>query len=126
MKCQPRRKKNYSHLSPIWDAYCAGTKATRGPRPKFTIYEEVVSETLRLLSPSVPNTTVEIPAFTAWDVKDLKGSMEYLKTPFCRCATTYSAYKGMMTFNSSNVEVRWKKRVLHLVQLPDCTEQSSD
>jgi hypothetical protein len=126
MKCQPKRKKNYSHLSPTWDVYCAGTKATKGHQRKYTIYEEVVSETLRLLSPSVPNTTVEIPVFTGLDVKDLKGHTEYLKTPFCRYATTYSVYKGMMNFNSSNVEVRVKKRVSHLVQLPDYIEQSND
>ena len=126
MKCQLKRKKNYSHLSPTWDAYCAGTKATRGRQRKYTIYEEVVSETLRLLSPSVPNTTVAIPVFTDLDAKDLNGSTAYLRMPFYRCATTYSAYKEMMNFNSSNVAVRWKKRVSHLVQRLDYIEQSND
>jgi hypothetical protein len=52
--------------------------------------------------------------------------MEFLKTPSYRSAMKYLKLVENPNLNSVNVEVRWKKRVSHLVQLPDCTEQSND
>jgi hypothetical protein len=117
MKWYRSNKKNYSHLSPIWDAYYVGTRAGRVPWQRYTIFAEVVSETLRLLSPSVPNTTVEIKVFTDLGAKDLNGSTAYLRTPFCKYATTSSDFKENQP--KTNVEVRVKRRFLHLVQQPD-------
>ena len=121
MKWYRSNKKNYSHLSPTWDVYCAGTKATRGRPQRYTIFEEVVSETLRLLSPSVPNTTVEIWAFTDLDAKDLNGSTAYLRRPFCRCATTSSISKEKKV--NKPIVILKKRRSLHLAPQPDCIEQ---
>lgn len=47
--------------------------------PIYITLDEVVKEALLLLSPFVLNITLEIPVFTLWDAKDLKGNMEHLK-----------------------------------------------
>ena len=113
-------KNNYIHLYPTWDVYCAGTTATRGRPQKYTIFAEVVSEALRLLSHSVPNTTVEIRAFTDLDAKDLNGSTAYLRRPFSRCATTSLTSEAKQSANNPIKIVRKPKQILRPVPQSDC------
>ena len=66
-----------------WDAHYVGIKAMRERQQNYITLDELVSEVMPLLSPYVPTITeAQIPQFTEWDVKDLKGNMASLKIPF--------------------------------------------
>jgi hypothetical protein len=66
-----------------WVASCAKDKAMREHRAKFITLDEVAYEAAVLLSASVPITIEEqIPQFMAWDARDLKGNMAYLKSSY--------------------------------------------
>ena len=47
--------------------------------PIYITLDEVVKEALLLLSPYALNITSEIPVFTSWGARDLKGNMAHLK-----------------------------------------------
>lgn len=66
-----------------WDAHYVGIKAMREHQQSCITLDELLSEVLPLLSRYAPTITEDqIPVFTAWDGKDLKGSMASLKRPF--------------------------------------------
>ena len=64
------------------DASCAGTSDTKERPQKYITLEEVVDETMLLLSRYVLNTTEEILVFTDLDAKHLKRSMSYLRRTY--------------------------------------------
>jgi hypothetical protein len=64
------------------DASSVGTLDTKEHPQKYITLEELVDETLPLLSRYVLNTTEEILVFTDLDVKDLKRSIRYLKRTY--------------------------------------------
>ena len=66
-----------------WDAHYVGIKAMLERQQNCITLDELVSEVMPLLSRYAP-TIIEdqIPVFTEWDEKDLKGSMRSLRTPF--------------------------------------------
>ena len=66
-----------------WDAHYVGIKALRERQQNSITLEELLSEVMPLLSRYAHTTIVsQIPVFTEWDEKDLKGSMRSLRTPF--------------------------------------------
>ena len=66
-----------------WDAHYVGISAMRELQRNSITLEEVVDEAMRLLSPSAPIITeAQIPQFMAWDARDLKGNMAYLKSSY--------------------------------------------
>ena len=64
------------------DASCVGTLDTKEHQQKYITLEEVVDETMLLLSRYVLNTTEEILVFTDLDAKHLKRSMSYLRRTY--------------------------------------------
>lgn len=64
------------------DASCVGTLDTKEHPQKYITLEEVVDETMLLLSRYVLNTTEEILVFTDLDAKHLKRSMSYLRRTY--------------------------------------------
>lgn len=64
------------------DASSVGILDTKTRPQKYITLEEVVDETLLLLSLYVLNTTEEILVFTDLGVKDLKRSMAYLRRSY--------------------------------------------
>ena len=63
-----------------WDVSFVSTLDMVKVHPqKYITLDELVKEVMPLLSDCVPNTIEEIPVFTSWDAKDLKGNMEHLK-----------------------------------------------
>ena len=71
----------------------AGTSATRKHRVKYITLEEVVDETMRLLSGYAPNTTVEILGFTEWVERHLRENGESQKNFFSKLQPTCSTSK---------------------------------
>jgi hypothetical protein len=67
----------------IWDARYVGIKAMKEHQQNCIIFGELASEALRLLSRYAPTITEDqIPVFTEWGEKDLKGNMLYLKNSY--------------------------------------------
>ena len=67
----------------LWDARYVGIKEMREHQQNCTIYGELASEALRLLSRYAPTITEDqIPQFMAWGANDLKGNMAYLKNSY--------------------------------------------
>jgi hypothetical protein len=64
------------------DASSVGILDTKELQQNYITLEEVVDETLLLLSRYVLNTTEEILVFTDLGVKDLKRSIRYLKRTY--------------------------------------------
>lgn len=64
------------------DASYVGILDTKEHPQKYITLEEVVDETLLLLSRYVLNTTEEILVFTDLDAKHLKRSMSYLRRTY--------------------------------------------
>jgi hypothetical protein len=64
------------------DASSVGILDTKELQQNYITLEEVVDETLLLLSRYVLNTTEEILVFTDLGVKDLKGNMSYLRRTY--------------------------------------------
>ena len=64
------------------DVSSVGILDTKEHQQKYITLEEVVDETLLLLSRYVLNTTEEILVFTDLGVKDLKRSMAYLRRSY--------------------------------------------
>lgn len=64
------------------DASSVGILDTKARPQKYITLEEVVDETLLLLSRYVLNTTEEILVFTDLDAKHLKRSMSYLRRTY--------------------------------------------
>ena len=64
------------------DASCVGILDTKEHPQKYITLEEVVDETMLLLSRYVLNTTEEILVFTDLDAKHLKRSMSYLRKTY--------------------------------------------
>jgi phosphoribosyl-dephospho-CoA transferase len=64
------------------DASSAGILGTKELPQKYITLEEVVDETMLLLSRYVLNTTEEILVFTDLDAKHLKRSMSYLRRTY--------------------------------------------
>jgi phosphoribosyl-dephospho-CoA transferase len=64
------------------DASCVGISDTKEHPQKYITLEEVVDETMLLLSRYVLNTTEEILVFTDLDAKHLKRSMSYLRRTY--------------------------------------------
>jgi len=64
------------------DASCVGILDTKELQQNYITLEEVVDETLLLLSRYVLNTTEEILVFTDLDAKHLKRSMSYLRRTY--------------------------------------------
>jgi phosphoribosyl-dephospho-CoA transferase len=64
------------------DASCVGILDTKEHPQKYITLEEVVDETMLLLSRYVLNTTEEILVFTDLDAKHLKRSMSYLRRTY--------------------------------------------
>jgi len=60
---------------------------------KYITLEEVVDETMRLLSGYAPNTTVEILGFTEWVERHLRENGESQKNFFSKLQTTCSTSK---------------------------------
>jgi len=71
----------------------AGTSATREHPVRYITLEEVVDETMRLLSGYAPNTTVEILGFTEWVERHLRGNGESQKNFFLKLQPIYSTSK---------------------------------
>jgi phosphoribosyl-dephospho-CoA transferase len=63
-------------------ASCVGILDTKELQQNYITLEEVVDETLLLLSRYVLNTTEEILVFTDLDAKHLKRSMSYLRRTY--------------------------------------------
>jgi len=64
------------------DASSVGILDTKEHQQKYITLEEVVDETMLLLSRYVLNTTEEILVFTDLGVRDLKRSMAYLRRSY--------------------------------------------
>jgi phosphoribosyl-dephospho-CoA transferase len=64
------------------DASSVGILDTKEHQQKYITLEEVVDETMLLLSRYVLNTTEEILVFTDLDAKHLKRSMSYLRRTY--------------------------------------------
>jgi len=64
------------------DASSVGILDTKEHQQNYITLEEVVDETLLLLSRYVLNTTEEILVFTDLDAKHLKRSMSYLRRTY--------------------------------------------
>jgi len=64
------------------DASSVGILDTKELQQNYITLEEVVDETLLLLSRYVLNTTEEILVFTDLDAKHLKRSMSYLRRTY--------------------------------------------
>jgi len=64
------------------DASSVGILDTKERQQKYITLEEVVDETMLLLSRYVLNTTEEILVFTDLGVRDLKRSMAYLRRSY--------------------------------------------
>ena len=77
-------KRNTSENSQRSGASFAGISDTKELPQKFITLEEVAYEASRLLSLSAPSIIEEIQAFMDLDVRDLKGSMRFLRTPYYR------------------------------------------
>jgi len=66
-----------------WDAHYVGIKAMKEHQQNCITLDELCREALALLSHYVPTITEDqIPQFTAWDEKDLRGNMLYLKNSY--------------------------------------------
>jgi phosphoribosyl-dephospho-CoA transferase len=64
------------------DVSSVGILDTKEHQQKYITLEEVVDETMLLLSRYVLNTTEEILVFTDLDAKHLKRSMSYLRRTY--------------------------------------------
>ena len=77
-------KRNTSENSQRSGASFAGISDMKELPQKFITLEEVAYEASRLLSLSAPSIIEEIQAFMDLDVRDLKGNMRSLRTPYYR------------------------------------------
>jgi hypothetical protein len=82
-KCPPKPKKKPTEKLLNWDAHYVGIKAMRELQRNSITLEELVDEVMPLLSPYALSTIEDrIPQFMAWDARDLKGNMAYLKNSY--------------------------------------------
>ena len=66
-----------------WDAHYVGISALKERQRNSITLEEVAYEAAVLLSRFAPITIEDqIPQFMAWDARDLKGNMAYLKSSY--------------------------------------------
>jgi hypothetical protein len=87
-------KKSTSDKLQTSDASSAGTSGMKAHQRKFITLDEVAFEASRLLLPYALSITEEIRAFTDLDVKDLKGSMRYLRIPYYKSPKRYLRLEG--------------------------------
>jgi hypothetical protein len=83
LKCPQKPKKKPTEKLLNWDAHYVGISALRERQRNSITLEEVAYEAAVLLSRSAPITIEDqIPQFMAWDARDLKGNMAYLKSSY--------------------------------------------
>ena len=83
LKCPQKPKKKPTEKLLNWDAHYVGISALRERQRNSITLEEVAYEAAVLLFRSAPITIEDqIPQFMAWDARDLKGSMAYLKSSY--------------------------------------------
>lgn len=82
-------KKNDMEKWHDWDVSSVGILEMKARPQKYITLEEVVDETLHLLSRYVLNITEEILVFTDLDVKRLNGNMTYLKKTYPPSRSTF-------------------------------------
>jgi hypothetical protein len=83
LKCPQKPKKKPTEKLLNWDAHYVGISALRERQRNSITLEELVDEVMPLLSRSALSTIEDqIPQFMAWDARDLKGSMAYLKSSY--------------------------------------------
>jgi hypothetical protein len=91
----------------------AGISDTKVLPQNYITLDELAREVMPLLSRYVPNTTVEIQAFTGLDVKDLSGSMRPLRNPYYK-----SLSKSLRSEGNGNKLTKFAIRNLSLRSLP--------
>jgi hypothetical protein len=83
LKCPQKPTKKSTEKLLNWDAHYVGIKAMRELQRNSITLEEVAFEAAVLLSRYAPITIEDqIPQFMAWDARDLKGNMAYLKSSY--------------------------------------------
>jgi hypothetical protein len=83
LKCPQKPKKKPTEKLLNWDAHYVGISALRERQRNSITLEEVAFEAALLLSRYAPITIEDqIPQFMAWDARDLKGNMAYLKSSY--------------------------------------------
>ena len=76
-------RKRFSDELLNWGVHYVGIKAMRERQQNCITLEELVDEVMPLLYRFAPFTIEDqIPQFMAWDVRDLKGNMAYLKNSY--------------------------------------------